>query len=139
MIQHEDGRGVVDGPEGPDPVLARSLEQLDPARRDPMYWFRFRDHVLSSSARELARRRLMSELTVSDMLASWGRTLVPTALLAAAVAAFLLMRSEDVPSIIPLAVEELLVEGIGGAPIPTVLTSEDQITAGGVMIAVEAY
>ena len=61
---------------GRDMILAESLEALDPARRDPNYWMRFRGAVLSAAGRELARRRLIQELTVEDVLTSWARTIV---------------------------------------------------------------
>jgi hypothetical protein len=139
MIQYGKGRKGEDGIEGMDPVLMRALEPIEPASWDPMYWFRFRQRVVALAARELARRRLLNELTVAETVASWGRTLVPTAVLVAAVAAFVLLRSQDVPSILPVMVEEILIDGIDGAPIPTVLTSEDQLDMGDVMIAAEAY
>lgn len=138
MIQHHDGRDPVDGTEGPDPILTRSLSALDPVRWDPTYWFRFRDRVVSAAARELARRRMIADTTMSELVASWARTLVPGAILAAALAAFLLVRSRE-PSILPLAVEEILAEGIDGASIPNVLTSEDQLALGGARFASEAY
>jgi hypothetical protein len=129
----------MDGTEGPDPLLGRSLGVLDPGRWDPTYWFRFRGRVMMAAARELARRRMTADTTVSDLVVSWARTLVPTALLAAAVAAFIVFRSQAAPSLVPLSVEEILADGIGGTPIPSELTSEEQLTAGGVMFASEAY
>jgi len=139
MIQDGMGRQGVNGTEGRDPVLTRALERLDPGVGDPMYWFRFRHRVVASAARELARRRLLRESTVSETVALWGRTLVPTAVLAAALAGFALLRSQDVPAMLPIVVEEILVEGIEGASIPTVLTSEEQLDTGGVILAAEAY
>jgi hypothetical protein len=137
MIHYGKGREGEDGIDGLDPVVMRALETLEPGSWDPTYWVRFRRRVVALAARELARRRLLSELTVAETVASWGRTLVPTAVLVAAAAAFVLLRSQDVPSMLPVMVEEILVQGVDGAPIPTVLTSEDQLDSGGVMIAVD--
>jgi hypothetical protein len=81
---------------GRDMVLAETLGALDPATEDPGYWLRFRGWVLTEAAGELARRRLMAELTVADVLTSWSRAIVPTALLAAVMAGLLLMRSGSV-------------------------------------------
>jgi len=74
--------------------LSKALESLDPATEDPNYWVRFRGWVLTGAARELARRRLVAQLTVGDVMTSWARMVVPTAVLAAALAGVLLIRAE---------------------------------------------
>jgi hypothetical protein len=96
---------------GRDMELAEAFRALDPATHDPNYWLRFRGWVMSGAAAELARRRLIARLTVGDVLSSWARTLVPTAVLAAAVAAMLLVRASTVDQM-PIALEELLVTEI---------------------------
>lgn len=133
--------GQTDGTDlrGRDPLLARLLRSIDPGASDPTYWFRFRSRVMGSAAGELARRRMMADLTVSDLVVSWGRTLVPTALVAAALAAFMLVQDGSAPSLLPLGVEEQLAEGLEGMSIPMVLSSEDQPDPGGVTFASEAY
>ena len=78
---------------GRDMVLAEALESLDPAQGDPNYWYRFHGRVMSGAVGELARRRMLANMTVSEVLASWSRTLFPTAVLAAAMAALLLIRT----------------------------------------------
>jgi len=78
---------------GRDLVLAEHLALLDPASEDPNYWLRFRERVMTDAARALSQRRLMAEITVADVMASWGRTIVPTAALAAALAGILLVRA----------------------------------------------
>ena len=78
---------------GRDMLLAEQLAALDPATEDPNYWFRFHAGVMSNAARSLAQRRLIAELTIADVVASWGRTIVPTAALAAALAGIILLRS----------------------------------------------
>lgn len=139
MIEHRDGQKGASASEGPDPVLGRTFRTLDPGRTDPSYWFRFRSRVVTAAARELARRRMLADLTVSDLVVSWSRTLVPTAVLAAAVAALVLLRPPAAPSAPPLALEEILAEGIEGGPLPAELISEDQLDVGGVLFASEAY
>lgn len=139
MIQHRDGR---DGPAdagGPDPDLRSALRSLDPETRDPTFWFRFHGRVMAAAARELARRRMMADLTVSDLVVSWARGLVPTAVLAAAVAALVLLQGGPAPTLVPVGLEEELAQGIEGAPIPVVLTSDDQPDIEGVIFASEAY
>jgi hypothetical protein len=100
---------------GRDRQLAEALVQLDPASRDPKYWLRFRTWVMTGATLELARRRMMTQMTVGDVVHSWARALVPTALLAAAVAGILLWRFGSAP---PMTVEEMLVSEIQGETIP---------------------
>lgn len=85
------------------------LEILDPARRDPNYWGRFQDRVMKAAAPELARRRARGEVvTVSDLVLSWGRLLVPSALLAATVAGILMVPRPDFEPVAAMGVEEVL-------------------------------
>jgi len=109
---------------GRDPQLAEILSSLDPAIDDPNYWLRFRGWVVAGAARELARRRLMAQVTVGDVMSSWARTLVPTAMLAAALAGMLLMRGPRVPEPRALALEEQLVREIPGETVPVLLTAD---------------
>jgi hypothetical protein len=110
---------------GRDMELASALEVLDPAHEDPNYWMRFREWVVTNSAAELARRRLMAELTMSDVMSSWARTLLPTAALAAALAGLMLVRAPDSDSQQIVSVEELLVSDVEGETIPATLGSDD--------------
>ena len=75
-----------------DREVEEALAALDPRHRDPNYWFRFRAWVMSGAARELARRRLMAQLTVGDVMESWARAVIPTAMLAAVLAGLILIR-----------------------------------------------
>ena len=110
---------------GRDMELAEALSVLDPASQDPNYWMRFRAWVMSNAARELARRRLMAQLTVGDVMESWARALVPAAVLAAALAGLLLLRGESLSAPQPIGVEELLVSEVGGETIPDILAREE--------------
>jgi hypothetical protein len=119
---------------GRDVQLAQALALIDPSSRDPNYWLRFRSWVLSGAARELARRRMMARMTVGDVVQSWARALVPTALLAAAVAGLLVWRGF---APVPMSVEELLVSEVEGETIP-VMASPARVREA-VTFAVEAF
>lgn len=97
------------GDDTPEPWLGETLGALDPARTRPGYWAGFHHEVMRSARSELARRRRGVDLTVSDVVSGWSRALVPAAL-AAALAAFLLMRpGAEGPR--PLRLEEALLQG----------------------------
>lgn len=136
MIMEEDGR---------DPRLVEPLRALDPGSTDPAYWFRFHRRVMSDAAGELARRRMMGDLTVSDLLTSWSRTLVPGAFLAAAMAAFLLLQDpgpepSSRSATAPMGVEEVLVDGLEGPTIPAALAPDASPDEwGGVFLASESF
>ncbi len=103
-----------------DPEISRALAAVDPASMDPNYWFRFGAWIVENATPELARRRLAAELTVGDVMTSWARVVMPTAILAAALAALMLLRGESIPTQ-PLGVEELLVAEVDGQTIPAAL------------------
>ena len=116
--------------------LAQALGLLDPAQQDPSYWFRFRSWVVSNAGAELARRRLIRELTVADVMSSWARAVVSTAALVAALAGLLLVRGAGPPALQLVGVEELLVSEVEGETIPTLLAPE---TNGTVAFAAEIF
>jgi len=104
-----------------DPVLGKALEVLDPGAGDPGYWYRFHRTVMTMATAELSRRRRATErgatdVTVSDVVMSWSRAVVPAAMLAAALAGFLLLRPMD-SGPVPVGLEELLVEGFDEASV----------------------
>jgi hypothetical protein len=134
MTRFDDG---IDFAElGRDMELAEALSVLDPARGDPNYWLRFRSWVMGAAARELARRRLMAQLTVGDVMRSWARTLLPTAVATALVAGLLLIRSSSLSAPLPIGVEELLVSEIQGETIPMMLEADE---SGAVAFASEVF
>lgn len=117
--------------EGPDPQVASLLRSVDPAGVDANYWLRFQSWVLKSAAPELARRRLMANVTMADVLVGWARAVVPTAVAAALIAGMLLLRPLGTGDEIATAasVEELLVAGMEDQTIPATLVDEDDATA----------
>lgn len=110
---------------GPDVELASALGSVDPESWDPSYWMRFRMRVTRQAGAELARRRLMAELTVEDVLSGWARAIVPMAVLAAGIAAVILMRSGSTGAPEHVTVEELLTAGLGDETIPATLSNDD--------------
>ena len=127
--------GGQDDEEARDLVIGSALESLDPASRDPGFWMRFQSRVMQGAGPELARRRLMADLTVGDVLTGWARALVPTAVLAAAVAALVLMR--PAPAALPATLEDVLTAGIETQTIPEVLDQGE--AAASVAFAAERF
>ena len=127
------------GPDGldRDMELAQALRSLDPATQDPNYWFRFRGWVMTRATPELVRRRVIAGLTVGDVMSSWARAVVPTAVLAAALAGILLMRAEAGTDPQPMGLEELLVSEIPGETVPLLLAPDG--TEGVVAFASEIF
>jgi len=107
---------------GRDPQIAEALRALDPAADDPGYWLRFQRSVMRAVEGELARRRMVADLTVSEVVTSWSRAVLPTALVVAAVATMLLVRPSligiDAEPSSPLALEEMLADDIADAWTP---------------------
>jgi len=83
---------------------------------------------MAAAQRELSRRRLMAQMTVGDVVQSWARTLLPTALVAALFAGLLLIRESSLNAPLPMGVEELLVSEIQGETIPMMLEAEEAQT-----------
>ncbi len=104
------------------------LEPLDPGYRDPGFWIRYHARVMDQARDELARRRMEGDLSVAEVVFAWRRTLVPTALLAAALAGILLM-SQQAPVVEPasVALEDALVQDMPGGPIPSVLGRDTEL------------
>lgn len=113
-----DGMGV-------DPQVAAWLHELDPEQRDPGYWLRFHARVMDRAAPVLARRRLMAELTLTDVMSSWARAVIPTAVLAAAAAALIIFRGPAPTAPTPVAVDDLLLAEVEGVAVPAILTGSE--------------
>jgi hypothetical protein len=99
-----------------DVWLQEKLSSLDPARLEPRYWHEFRRGVMLSAQAELARRRRAAEVTVSDVVSSWSRALVPAAVVAS-LAAFFALKQGAVEAPSPIRLEEILWEGAGISPV----------------------
>ena len=115
------------------------LVTLDPERTDPGYWHRFHRWVVTSAVGELAKRR-RREATVSEVMFSWWRTVVPIAAVAAALAWFVLVQALAEPSAaVPMpdmTMDELLREGME-APVMPSFESADP--GGAIVVVNEVY
>ena len=103
------------------------LESLDPGSRDAGFWLRFHGRVMDSAQAELARRRMMAELSVVEVVFAWRKALVPMALLAAALAGILMAGPEPEESIRMVALEEFLTEDLNLISTSGVLVGEVSI------------
>lgn len=110
--------------EGP-PDLGYDLGVLDPGRRDPNYWARFRLRVMSRAADELARRRGRAGATVLELVQSWSRVLVPAAAVAAAVTALELSRGGAPGSSDSHGPEEVLTQELEDRTLPDFMALEE--------------
>ncbi len=116
------------------------FEVLDPGSGDPGFWERFHRRVMASAGPELARRRLTQDLTVFDVLRSWGRAVVPVALMAATLAGILLVQGDSALQSAPMmTVEEFLDASLGGDPMPGVLLSEDEPEMAATLASLERF
>ena len=116
-----------------DAWLEKTLVSLDPAQREPRYWFELHRGVMLSAASELARRRRLAEVTVSDVVFSWSRALVPAAAVAS-LAAFFALRPVSVESPAPILLEEIL-----GEPPEVSASDVSNEVAGEISFAVDVY
>lgn len=123
---------------GRDMELASALAFVDPAARDPNYWLRFQSWVMGRAAGELARRRLMAELTIGEVLSGWARTIVPTAVIAAAVAALVFVNAGPVTPPARATVEDLLLVGVEDEAFPAALSGDEE-AASAVAFAGEGF
>lgn len=134
MRQRNRGSETGRGPED------RLLRALDPERSEPGYWARLHRRVMEAAAPELARRRAIRDVTLDEVMSSWARTVVPTALLAAVVAGLLLLQDTgaETGASRPADVEEALLEGLEGSGF-SALASERDGDPNAVMFAVESF
>jgi hypothetical protein len=123
---------------GRDMELASALAFVDPATRDPNYWLRFQSWVMGGAAGELARRRLMAEVTVGEVLSGWARTVLPTAVIAALVAGLMLLKAAPGTTTPRATVEDLLLVGVEDDAFPAAL-SNDEAAASAVAFAGERF
>ncbi len=117
------------------------LRSLDPGQDDPGYWHRFHSEVMAAAEMELARRRVAS-LSVSGVLLSWSRAVVPAAAVAALVAGVLLLPPAPVPEAaasLGLGVEEILREEAVRAELAPVFLSAGEFPEDVFLVAVEGF
>jgi hypothetical protein len=124
---------------GRDMELASALAFVDPATGDPNYWLRFQSWVMARAGHELARRRMMADLTIGEVLSGWARAVVPTAVVAAIVAGFVLLRTTPVSVPARVTVEDLLLVGLEDQTIPATLTNDEDAAAEAVAFAGERF
>ena len=101
------------------------LDSLDPGFLDAGFWLRFQGRVMDAAQAELARRRMVGELSVVDVVFAWRKALVPMALLAAALAGILMTSPAPEETVRMVALEEVLTEGLNLFSTSGVLTSEN--------------
>lgn len=117
------------------------LRSLDPGESSAGYWNRFHAEVMGAAEMELARRRAAA-LSVSGVLLSWSRAVVPAAAVAAAVAGILLVPAPPAPeasSALGMGVEEILREEAVRAELAPVFLSSDESPDDVFLVAVERF
>jgi hypothetical protein len=107
-----------------------SLEPLDPGHRDPGFWIRFHQRVMADAQKELARRRMAGGLSVVEVVFSWRKTVVPLALMAAALAGLLLLGPAREEPAQVVALEEVLTEDLNLLSTSGVLSGEKSLGEG---------
>ena len=104
------------------------LGPLDPGSSDPGFWVRFHSRVMEQAQPELGRRRAHMDLSIPEVVFAWRRTLVPMALMAAALAGILLLgQGQALVPLSPMALEEALTQDLLQEPIPLVLGREREL------------
>lgn len=120
-----------------DSQVRAMLATLDPEHSDPGYWLRFERWAVNSAAPELARRRRLAVATVSDVVLSWWRALVPIAAVAAALAGVVLLRAwAPAAPIAYMSVDEQILEGVEAPVMPTFEMADAE---GGIVLVNEVF
>lgn len=112
---------------------------MDPESDRPGYWDRLRALVLQRAAFELARRRRLARESVRTVLSGWSRSLIPVAVGAAAVAAFLVgsgVRQAVDPSP-PLLLEDVLASEVADGAFQAVMSGREPASPVAFMALVE--
>ena len=102
------------------------LEVLDPGHGHPGYWDRFRARIMERAVFELAMRRERARESVASVLSGWSRSLIPVALAAVVIAAFIVSnearRASDATPL--LVLEDVLASDSGEGPFQALLGGE---------------
>ena len=123
--------------DGRDSQVSAWLSALDPGHGDAAYWVKFHGSAMEKGRFELARRRREADLSVTGLVSSWSRALVPAALAAAAAAGLVLAEtSAPTATEYDLLVEDVLTMGMA-EPIPSVVDDDDENL--GLFLASEIY
>lgn len=117
----------------------RLLAVMDPGHDRPGYWDRLRALVLERAAFELARRRRLARESVRTVLSGWSRSLIPVAVGAAAVAAFLVGSEvrQAVDSAPPLLLEDVLASEVEDGAFQAVMSGREPASPVAFMALVE--
>lgn len=116
------------------------LQSLDPGPVDPGYWERFQARVMEEAAPALDRRLRGAHPTVPQLVLSWGRFVVPSAVAAATVAWMLVSQSPlptEVVSAAPEAGAWFLFADPPSEAFPTDPVALDSLDQGRVLFPVE--
>ena len=103
-----------------------ALEVMDPGHGHPGYWDRFRARIMERAVFELARRGELARESVAAVLSGWSRSLIPVALAAAVIAAFLVGNEarRNAAAGPLLALEDVLASDMAGGPFEAVMNGE---------------
>ena len=106
--------------------LQQLLAVMDPEYERPGYWDLLRATVMERAAFELARRRRLARESVAAVLSGWSRSLIPVAVAAAVVAAFLVgsevRQAADMTP--PLLLEDIFASEVGDGPFQAVVSGQ---------------
>lgn len=119
------------------------LKAVDPACANPEYWDRFWARVMEKAAFELATRRRRARTSVETVLTGWSRSLIPVAVAAALVAAFLagaIAWDDPIPAAAQpsMALEDVLENEVGEGFYQTVISGAGTGAPAAFMTLVEA-
>lgn len=99
-----------------DPIF--TLASLDPEVEEPGYWSRFEQDTLRRASHELARRSSLAQVTMGQVMMSWSRMVVPSALAAATMAAVLLAQGPTSAAPAPAVLSAGFLFEISTDPVP---------------------
>ena len=104
--------------------VRRLLLVMDPEYERPGYWGRLHATIMERASFELAKRRRLARESVATVLSGWSRSLIPVAVAAAVIAAFLVdsevrRAAHATP---PLLLEDIFASEVGDGPFQAVMS-----------------